>query len=143
MYSPLLRRYLFWTEMGAGCVQRINLANNDKVTLASRVWPEALSLDCTNKRVYWVTRYGRIYSSIYDGKSKTTIVKSGSLNYVFLGTFEDSAYFQKRNVRYINDINKTSGILSRRIMVNKTNYRDVVIVHNSLQTMGEFEQNYT
>ena len=117
----------------------MNLAKNDIVTLASSFLPRALSLDYTNKRVYWITRYDGIFSGDYDGEN-TTSVKRGRFNYYLLGIFEDSVYFQKWDVRYINAINRTSGIISHSIKVDKTNYRDLVIVHNSLQPMGELQK---
>ena len=117
----------------------MNLAKNDIVTLASSSWPLALSLDYTNKRVYWISLGNGVFSGDYDGKNTTT-VKIGSLNEYFLGIFEDSVYFQKRSVRYINAMNRTSGIISHSIIVDKTEYRDLVIVHNSLQPMGELQK---
>ena len=117
----------------------MNLAKNVIVTLASSSWPWALSLDYTNKRVYSISRWRGVFSRDYDGKS-TTSVKRGTFNYYLLGIFEDSVYFQKRSVRYINAMNRTSGIISHSIKVDKTNYRDLVIVHNSLQPMGELQK---
>ena len=117
----------------------MNLAKNDIVTLANSSRPDAPSLDYTNKRVYWVSASNGISSGDYDGENTTT-VKSGSFNDYLLGIFEDSVYFQRSNVRYINAINRTSGIISHSIKVDKTDYRDLVIVHNSLQPMGELQK---
>ena len=117
----------------------MNLAKNDIVTLASSRSPDAPSLDYTNKRVYWVSDSYGISSRDYEGESTTT-VKSGSFNDYLLAILEDSVYFQIRNVRYINAMNRTSGIISHSIKVDKTNYRDLVIVHNSLQPMGELQK---
>ena len=117
----------------------MNLAKNDIVTLASSSWPRALSLDYTNKRVYWISRWYGVFSTDYDGEN-TTSVKRGTFNYLLLGIFEDSVYFQKSNDRYINAMNRTSGTISHSIKVDKTDYRDLVIVHNSLQPMGELQK---
>ena len=114
----------------------MNLAKNDIVTLANSSLPDAPSLDYTNKRVYWVSNSISISSTDYNGESTTT-VKSGSFNDYLLGIFEDSVYFQISNVRYINAMNRTSRIISHSIKVDKTDYRDLVIVHNSLQPMGD------
>ena len=123
----------------------MNLAKNDIVTLAKSTRPVALSLDYTNKRVYWVSgwilKWLNIFSSGYDGKNTTT-VKSGSFNYILLGIIEDSVYFQQENVHYINEMNITSGIISRSIKVERTDYRDLAIVHSSLQPMGELQKSY-
>ena len=123
-------------------MQRMNLAKNDIVTLArSSSRPSALSLDYTNKRVYWISVGIGVFSGDYDGKNTTT-VKSGSFSLFLLGIFEDSVYFQIRNVRYINAMNRTSGIISCSIKVDKTDYSDLVIVHNSLQPMGELQKSW-
>ena len=117
----------------------MNLAKNDIVTLARSKLPWALSLDYTNKRVYWVSNGNSISSTDYDGESTTT-VRSGSFKDYLLGIFEDSVYFQLRNVRYINAVNRTSRTISRSIKVDKTVYSDLIIVHNSLQPMGELQK---
>ena len=117
----------------------MNLAKNDIVTLAYSGQPRALSLDYTKKRVYWISLRNGVFSTDYDGEN-TTYVKRGRFNFRLLGIFEDSVYFQKLNVRYINAMNRTSGIISRSIKVDKTEYRDLVVVHNSLQPMGELQK---
>ena len=117
----------------------MNLAKNDIVALAGSGRPVALSLDYTNKRVYLISLGNGVFSTDYDGKNTIT-VKSGSFNLFLLGIFEDSVYFQKSNVRYINAMNRTSRIISHSIKVDKTDYRDLVIVHNSLQPMGELQK---
>ena len=117
----------------------MNLAKNDIVTLASNSFPWALSLDYTKKRVYWIFRGYGVFSRDYDVES-TTSVKRGTFNYHLLGIFEDSMYFQKENVRYINAMNRTSRTISHSIKVDRTDYRDLVIVHNSLQPMGELQK---
>ena len=139
---PFLYRYLFLAEPWANRVQRMNLANNNIVTLANSRYPWALSLDYTKKRVYWVSLFNlNIFSSGYDGK-KTTTVQIGLFNCFLLGIIEDSVYFQQWNDHYINEMNITSGIISRSIKVDRTDYRDLAIVHTSLQPMGELQKSY-
>ena len=117
----------------------MNLAKNDIVTLANSRGTRALSLDYTNKRVYWISVRDGVFSRDYDGKNTTT-VKRGTFNVLLLGIFEDSVYFQEWNARYINAMNRTSRIISHSIKVDRTDYRDLVIVHNSLQPMGELQK---
>ena len=126
-------------------MQRMNLAENDIVTLVNSRKSLALSLDYVNKRVYWMSGDSSmgfdIFSSGYEGKNKT-IVKSGSFNRYLLGIFEDSVHFQQKNVLYINEMNITSGVISRSIKVIRARYRDLAIVHSSLQPMGELQKSY-
>ena len=122
-------------------MRRMNLATNKKVTLTKSGVSWVLSLDRMNKRVYWLDGDDAILSSSYNG-SNTTNVKSGSFNNLSLGIFKNSVYFQKRNVLYINEMNMTSGHISRNIKVDKADYRDLVIVHNSLQPMGKLQKSF-
>ena len=120
----------------------MNLAKNVKITFPfdGGNWA-ALSLDRTKKRVYWVDYDSGISSRNYDGMNRKN-VRSGSFNGNFLDLFADSVYFQKRNVPYINEINMTSGKISRSIKVNRTDYRDLVVIHSSLQPMGELQKSF-
>ena len=120
-------------------VQRMNLAKNEKLTFPVSKDPWALSLDYTKKRVYWVSRWVGIFSSDYDGVNSTNF-KSGTFNENLLDMFAVSLYFQLKDVPYINEMNMTSGKISRSIKVNKTDYPDLVVVHRSLQPMGELQK---
>ena len=127
----------------------MNLAKNLKITFPFHGNPVALSLDRTKKLVYWVVHdyiflsrndYG-IFSSNYDGVNRTTVT-SGSFNENLLDIFADSVYFERSNVAYINEINTTSRKMYRSIKVDKTNYRDLVVIHSSLQPMGELQKSF-
>ena len=139
MYFPLLYSYLFWAESDR--VRRMNLAKNVKLTFPFRGDPWALSLDHIKKRVYGVDGSDGIFSSNYDGVNMTTF-RGGSFNENLLDIFADSVYSQRTNVPYINEINMTSGKISRSIKVNRTDYRDLVVVHSSLQPMGELQKSF-
>ena len=132
---PLFLSYLFWTELDL--VQRINLATNKKVIVARSADPYVISLSSTTKRVHWMDYDDGIFSSSYDGGTKTT-VRSGSFNHLLLGIFKDSVFSQERNDPYINERNITSGKLFRNIKVVGTDLRDLVVVHSSLQQLGKF-----
>ena len=82
--------------------------------------------------------FDHIFSISYDGKKQKT-VRSGSFNPFLLHISTDSAYYQKRNVGYINEMNTTSGKISRIIQVKNTNYFDLVVVHSFLQPLGELK----
>ena len=125
----------------ANRLQRMNLAKNEKLTFPPITLPLALSLDHTKKRVYWLGLYDDIFSSNYDGVKRTT-VKSGLFNRDLLDIFADSVYFQRGNVPYINEINMTSGKISRSIKVDRTDCRDLVVIHSSLQPKGEWQKSF-
>ena len=119
-------------------MQRMNLLTNETVTLVSKRNPGALSLDRINKRVYWQDENRGIFSISYDGLNKTT-TKNGSFNSRLLGILAGSAYFQEVNAPYINQMKISSGEISLSLKLNETDYLDLVVVHSSLQPMGELK----
>ena len=117
----------------------MTLATNEIVTLANSLYPYHLSLDYTNKQVYWVTYNGDIFRIGYDGV-KTAPVRGRLSNKLLLAVLADSVYYQNRNVCYINEMNMTSRMISRSIKVDNTDYRDLVVFHSSLQPMGKLKK---
>jgi hypothetical protein len=98
-------------------------------------------LDLTNKRVYWQGKGRKIFFIDYIGGSKVTRI-SPLVNGLLEGKFKDSVYFQEKNFRYINVMNIPSRILSHRIKIDKSAIRDLVVVHSSLQLIGELQNLY-
>ena len=149
----LTYRCLLWTEEGnidyfdadgirstKFNVRRMQLATNEIATLVGEgplypIFPE-IFLHLSNKRMYWQNESGSISSMGYDGDNLKAF-RSGLFNDSLLGKFEDSVYFRKENVRYINEINLSSGNLSRRIKIDKAATRNLVVVHTSIQPLGE------
>ena len=104
--------------------------------------PFALSLGYTSKRVYWISESDGILSRNYDDVNTTT-VRRGSFVWDLLALLASSVYFQEKNIPYINEMNISSGIISRKFQVDKTEYyRDMFVVHNLLQPKGEFQNLY-
>ncbi|CAB4014206.1 Hypothetical predicted protein, partial [Paramuricea clavata] len=142
-------RYLFWTEPIAKFVRGISLAPKYKV-MSNRAFsePYAITVDCTKNRVYWLEKgiqsgVDHIVSSDYDGVDQKTI-KSGSFNDHLLGVLEDSLYFMKNDLFYVNEMNISNGNISRNILLdNNSYYDDLVLVHSSIQPqerMGSFRK---
>ena len=137
-------RFLFWTDYTR--VRRMNLATGKKVTLTSSGSPWDISLDLKRKRVYWLTEHYGIFSSTYDDRSiiyldRYYAIRSSTFDgsRTTFGISEDSVYFQRTDVPYINEMNISSSIISRNIKVDTPDYRDLVIVHSSLQPIGELQ----
>ncbi len=125
-------------------LMRFCFADGTKVTLATYLngYSPAVELDYTKKRVYWLFyvlggNNHDIYSCDYNGKNWKT-VKSGPFNQYLLRIFRDSLYFLvKNNFSHINQMNVSNGNISRSILVNKTDYYDLLVVDSSVQPMGE------
>ena len=135
-YIFLLYRYLFWTD-GIGAkynVRRRNLATNNIRTLPRQSLTGGITLDYTNKRVYWIEGNRHIFSSDYDFQ-QLKITRNGSFRPYVLAISGDSLYFQNTGVFSINQVNISNGNTVRSFVVDKA-YRDVIVLHSSLQSMG-------
>jgi uncharacterized Rossmann fold enzyme len=113
----------------------MNLATNIIKTLARRSVVKVITLDYTNKRVYWFGINRHIFSSDYDFQHEKKIT-NGTSSYYVLAIFGDSLwYFQKRNGFSINQVNVSNGNIIRSILVDKT-YEDIIVFHSYIQPMG-------
>ena len=135
-YIFLLYRYLFWTQWSdeKNYVRRMDLATNNIKFLARQSWPRGITLDYTNKRVYWIEGNRHIFSSDYDFQQLKSI-RNGSFRRYVLAISGDSLYFQNAGVFSINQMNISNGNIVRRILVDK-GYNDLIVLHSSLQSMG-------
>jgi hypothetical protein len=112
----------------------MNLATNDIRTLARQSRPVGITLDYTNKRVYWIEGARYIFSSDYDFQQLKSI-RNGSFSPNVLAISGDSLYCQNAGVFSINQINISNGNTLHRILVGKA-YDDLIVLHSSLQSMG-------
>ena len=112
----------------------MHLATNNIRTLARQSWLYGITLDYTNKRVYWIERKRHIFSSDYDFQHVKSI-RNGSFRPYMLTISGDSLYFQNAGVSSINQMNISNENIIRSILVGKA-YRDLIVLHSSLQSMG-------
>jgi hypothetical protein len=100
--------------------------------------PVGITLDYTNKRVYWIEQDGNsvehVFSSDYDFQDPKNI-RNGSISLYMLAISGDSLYFQNADVFSINKMNVSTGNMVRSILDDKT-YNDLIVLHSSLQPMG-------
>ena len=131
--------YLFWTEDG-GFIRRISLATHAMLTLEMNIIrPYVIKPDCVNEKVYgFVQQSGVEYISIsdYDGGNQKNIA-SGSFSKYLLGVFGDLLYFMNSDRSYIKEMNLSNRTLSQTIAVEGDSYYDLIVVHTSLQRIGE------
>jgi hypothetical protein len=112
----------------------MNLATNNVRTLARQSQTVGITLDYTNKRVYWTEQAWYIFSSDYDFQHLKSI-RNGSSSHFMLAIFGDSLYFQNADVFSINQMNISNGNIVLSILVDKA-YNDLIVLHSSLQSMG-------
>ena len=114
------------------------------LALKMRVRHSSIKLDCVNKHVYRVVRKsGREYyisASDYDGGNQRMIHRIGVFFRVYFyifGVFNGSLYFVNYDRSSINEMYVSNENVSRRIAVDRNNYYDLIVVHNSLQPLGK------
>ena len=132
-------RYLFWTEDG-GFIRRISLATHAMLTLEMNIIrPYVIKLDCVNEKVYgFVRQSGVEYISVsdYDGGNQKNVA-SGPFSKYILGVFGDLLYFMNSDRSHIKEMNLSNRTVSRTIAVEGYSYYDLIVVHTSLQRIGE------
>ena len=112
----------------------MNLATNKIRSLARQSWPEGITLDYTNKRVYWIEGNRYIFSSDYDFQHLKSI-RNGSFSWYLLAISGDSLYFQNADEFTIMQMNISKGNTIRNFLVGKE-YNNLIVLHSSLQSMG-------
>ena len=122
---------------------RFNLVDGIKVTLVTyfdRI--HVITLDCSIKRIYFLEYSGTIRyikSCDYGGKQKKTIA-SGPFDENVLGVMGDSLYLWNTDEYRINEMNVSSGNITREIQVNIYHFAvaGLTLIDESLQpTAGE------
>ena len=136
----MVYRYLFWQEYG-GFLRRISLATHETLTLEMRVTDiSTIKLDCVNKEVYGFARKSGneyyISASDYDGRNQTKIT-SGPFWKHILGVFNGSLYIMNNDRSQIKEMDASNETVIRRIAVDRNDYQDLIVVHNSLQPLGK------
>ena len=111
------------------------------LTLEMRVIDYSIiKLDCVNKQVYSFLRKSSneyyISASGYDGGNQRKIT-SGPFRRFMLGVFNGSLYFMNNDRSYINEMDVSNETVIRSIAVDRNDYRDLIVVHNSLQPLGK------
>jgi hypothetical protein len=112
----------------------MNLATNKIRSLARQSLLWGITLDYTNKRVYWIEGARYIFSSDHDFQHLKSI-RNGSFSLYLLAISGDSLYFQNADVFSINQMNISKGNTVRNFLVGKA-YNNLIVLHSSLQSMG-------
>ena len=136
----LFCRFLFWAEDKV--IIRFSLADRIKVTLVTYFGDVyAIKLDCRKKRVYWLEYFSSIHyiKSIDYGSKEKKIVATGQFNRNLLGVLGDSLYFLDTSIYRINEMNVSNGNISRKILVDRRTYYDLVLVEKSVQPKCEYK----
>ena len=91
--------------------------------------------------MYWLEYFSSIHyikSADFGGQGKKTITE-GQFNSNLLGVLGDSLYFLDTSKYRINEMNVSNGNISRKILVDRRTYYDLVLVEKSIQPKCEFK----
>ncbi|XP_065055467.1 low-density lipoprotein receptor-related protein 4-like isoform X1 [Rhopilema esculentum] len=134
--------YLYWTDWGkeAG-IERISmdgeLATREKVISKDIVWPNGLTLDNAQNKMYWVdAKFKRLEVANLDGSERKIL--TNSLKFPFALThFEQEIFFTDWQQRSVQVISKTkpSHSLSQLFRTRYTPM-DIKVYHPSRQPFG-------
>lgn len=107
---------MYWTDWGVtpGRIERAGMDGSHREVIVSSglKWPNGLTLDLVQKRVYWVDAKMNSISSVnYDGSDRRLILQSASaLAHPFsITTFEDNLYWTDWANETIFKANKFNG----------------------------------
>ena len=80
-----LFRYVYWTDWGekSSSIERMSmdgaLETRQKIISEDITWPNGLTLDLVQKRVYWIdAKLRRLEVADFDGRNRKVLVNSGN-----------------------------------------------------------------
>lgn len=107
---------MYWTDWGAnpGRIERAGMDGSHREVLVNTnlKWPNGLTLDLVQNRIYWVdAKLNSISSCDFDGKSRRLVLQSPqALAHPFsITTFEDYVYWTDWTNETIFKANKFNG----------------------------------
>ena len=148
--SSLYISFLFWRDWGTAAIERCTLAGSDRKALITSniVWPSGITVDYTNKRLYWIdAHYDTITSIDYNGGQRIKIFEDTSLDVSPFHGFDldiisDILYWTDWSQNSIYGLKQTkpSGTVFRSIPIQSNRsskgVMGVVAVHSSRQPTG-------
>lgn len=138
---------LFWTDWDDNYprIERCSMAGKHRqaITTTSQVsagWPNGLSLDYTQKRVYWVdAKSDSIYTVKYDGSDIHMVLRDRDfLSHPFAVTvFENYIYWTDWRTASVIRANKWNGTDMQVIQRTQTQPFGIQVLHSSRQPQAE------
>ncbi|XP_074835574.1 low-density lipoprotein receptor [Carettochelys insculpta] len=134
--------FMYWTDWGAAAkIAKSGLNGVDSFPLV-RVgieWPNGITLDLVNQRLYWVDSKLHSISSVgVNGESRTTVLEDEvQLAHPFAVTvFEDKVYWTDILNEAIFSANRLTGANVTRLAEDLFSPEDLVLYHNLKQPAG-------
>ena len=138
---------MFWTDWSRGariekCAMNGDLGSRQELINRDIVWPNGLTLDYTEERMWWTdARLGTIESSNFNGLDRRVTLRSWHIRGAFgIAVFQDFVYLTKfRNGRKILKIDKATGKKSVRIASHLYSPRGIVVYNRLRQPVPQGE----
>ncbi|XP_052872576.1 putative vitellogenin receptor [Anopheles cruzii] len=127
---------LYYSDWGdKACIAKARMDGSEQTILITDGihWPNGLTLDWPNERLYWIdAKMKRIESVRFDGRERVVVI-SDVLKHPFSVTlFNDRIYWSDWDTNSVQSCDKFTG-KNRRTMVHDRMIFDVHIYHSSMQ----------
>ncbi|CAH0560459.1 unnamed protein product [Brassicogethes aeneus] len=110
---------VFWTDWGPNPkIERAEMdgSNRKSIITESVFWPNGLTLDYTNSRIYWAdAKHNVIETAMLDGSNRKKVISKGLPHPFALTIFEESIFWTDWHTKSISTANKATGAGLRTI----------------------------
>ncbi|XP_034534901.1 low-density lipoprotein receptor 1-like [Notolabrus celidotus] len=136
------RNFLYWTDWGNPAkIEKAGLNGGDRTPLVTDniEWPNGITLDLLNQRLYWVDSKLHTLSSIdvEGGGRRTIIYDENSLSHPLgLTVFEERVFWTDVSNNAIFSANRLTGDDIRPVAEHLSSPEDIILYHNLKQPAG-------
>uniref|UniRef100_A0A667YJ05 Low density lipoprotein receptor a n=1 Tax=Myripristis murdjan TaxID=586833 RepID=A0A667YJ05_9TELE len=134
--------FIYWTDWGTPAkIEKGGLNGGDRTALVTDniVWPNGITLDLLNQRLYWVDSKLHTLSSIdvQGGSRRTLIIDEHKLAHPLgLTVFEERVFWTDVSNNAILSANRMTGSDIRPVAEHLSSPEDIILYHNLKQPAG-------
>ncbi|XP_056143656.1 low density lipoprotein receptor a [Lampris incognitus] len=134
--------FMYWTDWGTPAkIEKGGLNGGDRMALVTDniVWPNGITLDLLNQRLYWVDSKLHALSSIdvQGGGRRTLIIDEHKLAHPLgLTVFEERVFWTDVSNNAILSANRVTGSDIRPLAEHLSSPEDIILYHNLKQPAG-------
>uniref|UniRef100_A0AAR2JRK9 EGF-like domain-containing protein n=1 Tax=Pygocentrus nattereri TaxID=42514 RepID=A0AAR2JRK9_PYGNA len=134
-----IKNFVYWTDWGTPAkIERGGLNGVDRSALVTDniIWPNGITLDLLNQRLYWVDSKLHTLSSIdvQGGSRRTLIIDHGRLAHPLSVTvFEEKVFWTDVSNNAILSANRVTGEDITKVAEHLSSPEDIVLFHNLKQ----------
>uniref|UniRef100_A0A3P8N962 EGF-like domain-containing protein n=1 Tax=Astatotilapia calliptera TaxID=8154 RepID=A0A3P8N962_ASTCA len=134
--------FMYWSDWGGQAkIEKAGMNGVDRQILVSEhiEWPNGITLDLSNRRLYWVDSKLHLLSSVdFNGDNRKVLLSSHHhLGHPFaLTVFEDRVYWTDLEDEAIYSANRLTGHDVAKVAEDLNNPLDLVVFHEQRQPKG-------